>query len=156
MLDQLTVEVYNASGMALDERPWREAVQLLFRQAATPVKHHDPAVLIRSQYLTMRLPSAVMLIDYAPVPYRRPTPTRERILRRDGRMCGYCGGTADTIDHILPRSKGGGDTWINLVACCVPCNGHKADRLPEQAGMRLIREPWEPKGKEKFLFLGTD
>ena len=156
MLDQLTVEVYNASGMALDERPWRDAVQLLFRQAATAVKNYDPVVLIRSKTLTLELPSAVMLVEYAPVPYRRPSPTREGVLRRDGRMCGYCGDHADTIDHILPRSKGGADTWINLVACCGPCNTHKADRLPAQAGMRLIREPWEPKGREKFLFLDTD
>ena len=62
-------------------------------------------------------------------------PWQEAELRRDRNMCAYCGGYADTVDHVLPRCRGGGDSWFNLVAACRYCNGLKGDRTPQEAGM---------------------
>lgn len=69
---------------------------------------------------------------------------RMAILNRDHFICQYCGETGSTYDHILPQSRGGENTWLNLVAACTTCNGLKADRTPEEAGMKLIREPFVP------------
>jgi 5-methylcytosine-specific restriction endonuclease McrA len=69
---------------------------------------------------------------------------RDAVLRRDRRTCAYCGDRADTIDHLVPRSRGGEWTWLNTVAACRPCNGRKGDRTPAEAGMRLRREPFVP------------
>jgi len=79
-------------------------------------------------------------------------PWQEAELRRDRNMCAYCGGYADTVDHVLPRCRGGGDSWFNLVAACRYCNGLKGDRTPQEAGMTMVREPFEPKQRDKFRF----
>ncbi len=70
---------------------------------------------------------------------------------RDGYTCTYCRGRADTVDHVLPRSRGGGDTWFNLVAACQLCNGLKGDRTPQEAGLTPFREPFEPTQRDRFL-----
>ena len=75
------------------------------------------------------------LSRYVRVPYRRAVPmTRAGVLRRDGRRCAYCGRRADTIDHVVPRSRGGAHTWENCVAACRLCNSRKADRLLDELG----------------------
>jgi 5-methylcytosine-specific restriction endonuclease McrA len=74
------------------------------------------------------------------------------VLSRDGHTCAYCVGRADTVDHLLPRSRGGGDTWFNLVAACQFCNGLKGNRTPQEARMALVREPFEPKERDKFRY----
>ena len=70
--------------------------------------------------------------------------TLTNVLRRDGFRCGYCGGPADTRDHVIPRSRGGATSWTNLVAACADCNGRKRDRTPAQAGMPLRVRPFQP------------
>ena len=82
------------------------------------------------------------MIDDAELPFG--------VLRRDQHICAYCGGRADTVDHILPRCRGGGDTWFNLVAACQSCNGLKGDRTPQEAGMTMIRKAFEPKERDRF------
>ena len=85
------------------------------------------------------------LSRYVRVPYRRAVPmTRAGVLRRDGRRCAYCGRRADTIDHVVPRSRGGAHTWENCVAACRLCNSRKADRLLERAGLVAARPPRAP------------
>jgi 5-methylcytosine-specific restriction endonuclease McrA len=70
---------------------------------------------------------------------------RQRIFKRDGNECGYCGSKKDlTIDHVLPRSKGGKNTWENLVTCCSKCNLKKGNRTPDEARMPLRKKPYEP------------
>jgi 5-methylcytosine-specific restriction endonuclease McrA len=99
----------------------------------------------RSESLTIAAPSVMRLSRYVRVPYRRSVPmTRSGVLRRDGRRCGYCGRRADTIDHVVPRSRGGAHTWENCVAACRACNSRKADRLVEELGWSLRVTPTAP------------
>ena len=71
--------------------------------------------------------------------------SRRGVLRRDDHRCGYCGKSATTIDHVLPRSRGGRDTWENLVACCLRCNNVKSDRTPAEMGWELRFTPYVPR-----------
>lgn len=98
-----------------------------------------------SENLTIPAPSVMRLSRYVRVPYRSAVPmTRAGVLRRDGRRCAYCGRRADTIDHVVPRSRGGGHTWENCVAACRTCNSKKADRLLGELGWILDRPPRPP------------
>lgn len=90
-------------------------------------------------------PSIVRLKWYVSVPYKRIMISRKNILRRDRFHCQYCGSRDRlTVDHVLPRSRGGRDKWENLVAACTRCNNRKGNRTPEEAGMRLARKPFRP------------
>lgn len=98
-----------------------------------------------SESLTVPAPSVMRLSRYVRVPYRRSVPmTRAGVLRRDGRRCQYCGKRADTIDHVVPRSRGGTHTWDNCVAACRVCNSKKADRLLAELGWALETAPRAP------------
>jgi 5-methylcytosine-specific restriction endonuclease McrA len=98
-----------------------------------------------SESLTIAAPSVMRLSRYVRVPYRRPVPmTRAGVLRRDGRRCAYCARRADTIDHVVPRSRGGAHTWENCVAACRTCNSRKADRLLDELGWSLRVTPVAP------------
>lgn len=91
-------------------------------------------------------PSVVKLNGYIRVPYKKIILTRKNILKRDNHKCSYCG-RGDlplTLDHIIPKSKGGDDSWENLVAACMPCNNRKGDRTLEEADMRLRAKPYAP------------
>jgi 5-methylcytosine-specific restriction endonuclease McrA len=80
------------------------------------------------------------------VPYHRRTAlSRRAVFARDDHRCQYCGGVADSIDHVMPRSRGGMNVWENVTAACRPCNLRKRDRTPEEAGMRLASEPHAPR-----------
>ncbi|MHC9292739.1 HNH endonuclease [Mycobacterium sp. LTG2003] len=150
-MKELTVDVYNADYRVLSRIPWQEAVQLILRDAVYVIDTHNPAVHIHSPSLVIELPMSIALREYVHIPYR-PTDraTRVGVLRRDRHTCVYCGGRADTVDHVLPRSRGGSDHWLNLVAACQPCNGRKGDRTPAEAGMPMMREPFEPKQPDVF------
>ena len=151
LMQDLTVEVYNADYRVLSRIPWQEAIRLLLRGAVYVIDLHSPAVHIHSPSLVIELPVSVALREYVHIPYRAINrATRDGVLRRDRNICAYCGGRADTVDHILPRCRGGGDTWFNLAAACQPCNGRKGDRTPQEAGMAIIREPFEPKDRDRF------
>lgn len=144
------VRVFNADFSPLDAVTWQDAVGMLLREVAFALEPHDPPKVLRSPSAEIELPKSMLLVRYAAVPYRRVADhaSRSEILRRDAHVCQYagCGARATTIDHVFPRSRGGGNTWSNLVACCPECNHRKADRTPSEAGMRLIREPFRPAG----------
>ena len=151
LMPDLTVEVYNADYRVLSRIPWQEAVLLILRGAVYVIDVHSPAVHIRSPSLVVELPASVALREYVHIPYKADNRvTRYGVLRRDRHTCAYCGLRADTVDHVLPRCRGGGDNWFNLVAACQSCNGLKGDRTPQEAGMTMIREPFEPKERETF------
>lgn len=142
------VRVFNADYSPLDAVPWQDAVGMMLREVALALEPHDPPRVLRSPSVEIEVPKSMLLVRYATVPYRREADraSRAEILRRDGHVCQYagCGARAATIDHVFPRSRGGGNTWTNLVACCADCNHRKADRTPSEAGMRLVREPFRP------------
>jgi len=98
--------------------------------------------------LTQRIPqpSVIKLSNYIKIPFKSIELSRKNILRRDDHRCQYCGKkTTDlTIDHIIPKSRGGGDTWENLVTACVRCNNRKGNRTPEEAEMKLLSKPRKP------------
>lgn len=103
-----------------------------------------------------KIPEVVVLTQYDKLPRHRVTFSRRTLYKRDSYRCQYCGDTPPTeeltIDHILPRSRGGETTWTNCVISCLPCNAKKADRLPEECGMKLRKQPVKPKYQ---LFKGT-
>ncbi|NEE04114.1 HNH endonuclease [Phytoactinopolyspora halotolerans] len=111
------------------------------------MEHADADRIIRSATQEIPAPLVVRLLRFVRVPYRRRLPwSRNGVLERDGRRCGYCGGRAESIDHVLPTSRGGpARSWLNTVAACLPCNQAKADRTPEEAGMKLRIALYEPK-----------
>ena len=91
------------------------------------------------------IPAVVRLQQYINVPYRGVELTRLNIFKRDSHSCQYCGSIKDlSIDHVLPRSRGGGSSWKNLVAACKPCNARKGDETPEEANMPLNQRPFKP------------
>ncbi len=100
----------------------------------------------RSAKLDLPAPSVLRLRRYVHVPYRpRAALTRRGVFLRDGGACQYCGRSAENVDHIVPRSRGGDHTWENVVASCRRCNSRKEARTPEEAGMRLRRQPAAPR-----------
>ncbi|WP_029117006.1 HNH endonuclease [Mycobacterium sp. URHB0044] len=151
LMHDLNVDVYNADYRVLSRIPWQDAIRLILRGAVYVIDLHDPAVRIHGPSLVIELPMSVALREYVHIPHETDLRvTRDGVLRRDERACAYCGRAADTVDHVLPRSRGGGDTWFNLVAACQACNGLKGNRTPGEAGMRLSREPFEPRQRDRF------
>jgi len=124
--------------------PGRRAVCLLLAEKADLVESHGGEV--RSERLVLPRPSVIRLRYVVRVPYlRRTALSRRAVFARDDHRCQYCGATADSIDHVVPRARGGMHTWDNVVAACRPCNIRKRDRLLEESGMRLARRPSPPR-----------
>ena len=122
----------------------RKAIVLIYLGKAEIIERHNH--MIHSVSLAIPLPSIVRLVRFIHVPRKRIVLTRRNILKRDGSRCQYCNSTRIpvTVDHVIPKVRGGGDTWENLVCACVKCNTKKGDRTPEEAGMKLIRHPRKP------------
>lgn len=135
--------VLNASFEPLSVVSARRAVVLVLRGRAIALE--ERAEVWSSELAQIAVPSVVRLVSYVRVPHQRmATVTRRGVFGRDGARCQYCALPADSIDHVLPRSRGGLHNWENVVACCRRCNTHKGDRLPEEAGMTLARRPRAP------------
>lgn len=91
------------------------------------------------------IPAVVRLQNYINVPYRGVELTRSNVFKRDAHQCQYCGSEKDlSIDHVMPRSRGGNSNWKNLVTACKPCNARKGDETPEEANMPLSMKPFKP------------
>jgi 5-methylcytosine-specific restriction endonuclease McrA len=101
--------------------------------------------LVRTSRIAIPVPNVIRLVRYRRVPRPNRSVSRKGILLRDGHTCQYCQSklpAADlTLDHVVPRSRGGLSTWENLVACCFGCNNHKSNRTPQEAGMSLVKQP---------------
>lgn len=123
----------------------KKAIILLYLGKAEIVeKYNNHAV--RSVSCSFPLPSIVRLVHYIRVPHKRIVLSRRNIIKRDGHKCQYCGTKVGpvTVDHIIPKSYGGKDTWENLVCACIRCNNRKGDRTPDEAGMKLLSKPQRP------------
>ncbi|MEV6844498.1 HNH endonuclease [Actinoplanes sp. NPDC051411] len=136
------VLVLNADCGPLHRVSLRHAIRMLFRQVAV-VHEAEPDARIG----VYPMPTVVRLVSYVVTRWRHsrgPAWSRAGVLVRDRRRCGYCGGAASTIDHVLPRSRGGGNEWANTVAACGRCNNRKGDRTPSEARMPLLVTPSAP------------
>ena len=104
---------------------------------------------IRSVSESFELPAVIVLTRYVKFKFKTISPTRKNIMWRDQYKCQYCEKECEskvmTLDHIVPRSRGGKNTWTNLVTACKKCNQKKGNRTPDEAGMKLIRKPERPK-----------
>ncbi len=122
------------------------AVRLLFARKVEMVHRGDRDV--RTTSISFPLPSVVRMLYYVRRARKRVALTKKNVLLRDDYTCAYCvaqGGYDMTVDHVIPRSRGGSSAWDNLVACCSACNARKRDRTPAEARMPLRRAPREPR-----------
>ena len=138
------VLVLNHDYSALTICTVRRAVVLVHLKKAELVES-IPDLFFRSPSTKFPCPSIVRLRGYVRIPYRNIMLSRKNVLRRDGHRCQYCNRRESlTVDHVLPKSRGGKDRWTNLVAACNSCNNKKGDRTPEEANMPLRRKPFRP------------
>ena len=118
----------------------------------------DDEPFIQTSSLRLRVPEVITLTKYDRVPNRSVAFSRRNLFKRDKFKCQYCSKRPSseelTIDHVLPRSRGGETTWENCVVACVDCNSRKANRTPQQAHMPLQREPAQPKWKPIYASIG--
>lgn len=100
---------------------------------------------IRSVSATFPMPAVIRLLHYVRIPYKGVNLTRLNVFKRDGFECQYCGAKKElTLDHVLPKARGGKSTWKNLVTACKRCNTKKGNYLPEEANMELGVKPYKP------------
>ena len=136
--------VLNATHQPLAVVPARRAVVLVLKEKAVIVASNG--ILFRSERLTVPAPSVIRLRYLVHVPYRaRAALTRRAVFARDDWVCQYCSATAENVDHVLPKSRGGLHAWENVVAACRRCNSRKENRLPHEVGLKLRRQPFAPK-----------
>ncbi len=142
------VLVLNATYEPINVCTVRRAVVLLLKDKAEVLERS--ALELHSESSTIARPVVIRLVTYVRVPrdaHRRKI-TRRAVFARDSWTCQYCGSRSNlTVDHVIPRSKGGSSSWDNIVASCAPCNRRKGDRLPRQAGMHPRHAPRTPRAE---------
>ncbi|HHN46856.1 MAG TPA: HNH endonuclease [Planctomycetes bacterium] len=159
------VLVLNRSWVAVNVASVRRAMSLLYRGLAqvvhpadfstydfsswTEASQHARGDYIRTLHYKIRIPEIIILTRYSGFVKRKVAFNRRTIFERDGYRCQYCGAKMPmddlTLDHVTPRSRGGHSTWDNIVVACVGCNTRKANKLPQEAGMSLLKKPGRPK-----------
>lgn len=140
------VLVLNASYEPLSLVSVRRAVVLLLREKAELLEVTQQ--LLHSSNRSMPVPLVIRLVHYVRLPHRKVPSTRTAVMLRDAFTCQYCGETPGrhllTVDHVIPRSRGGRHDWGNLVTACTRCNQKKGSLTPDEAKMHLIQRPFEP------------
>lgn len=137
--------VLNQSYEPLTVCTLKKAILLIFLGKAEIVQKDDRKS-IRTMKSNFPWPSVIRISKYIKVPYKKVILSRKNILRRDNYKCAYCG-RSDlmlTVDHVVPKARGGSDSWENLVTACTRCNNIKGDRTPEEANMKLLIKPFKP------------
>jgi 5-methylcytosine-specific restriction endonuclease McrA len=142
------VLVLNATYEPLNTVSIPRAVALLLSDKAEIVEAAEAE--LHSQHVSLPMPLVIRLVAYVRITRMMPLAvTRRGVLNRDHHTCQYCGRTLPsaelTLDHVLPRSRGGKTTWENIVAACKPCNHRKGNRTPSEAHMRALRQPFRPR-----------
>jgi 5-methylcytosine-specific restriction endonuclease McrA len=149
------VLVLNATYEPINVCSVRRAVVLLLKEKAELIERG--LWELHSETSTLARPVVIRLVSYVHVPrdtHRRKI-TRRAVFARDGWTCQYCGSRSNlTVDHVIPRSKGGTSSWENIVASCAPCNRRKGDMLPRQAGMHPRHKPRTPRA-EIFIHVAS-
>jgi 5-methylcytosine-specific restriction endonuclease McrA len=140
---QEPVLVLNATYEPINVTAVRRALVLILKGAA--ITEEEDGSFIHAARFAFRIPSVIRLLEFRRIPYQTRALSRKNLLLRDRYTCQFCGGVFPahelTLDHVIPRSRGGHTDWDNLVACCHRCNNLKGDRLPEEAGLKLLRPP---------------
>ncbi len=138
----MAVLVLNTDNTALHTVSLQHAIGMLLRKVAVIESAHPDLV-----FGSYPQPEVLRLVRYVKTTFlygRAPGWTKRGVLKRDSHTCGYCGERAATVDHILPISRGGRNTWTNTVAACHGCNARKANHTPSEAGMPLRQKPFAP------------
>lgn len=142
------VLLLNATFEPLTALPLRRAIVLVVCGKADVVHGDSAGLVLHAATTSIVAPSVIKLRVYVRVPHRARVPmTRAALMHRDRYRCAYCGARAETIDHVVPRSRGGEHCWENCVACCSRCNHRKADRLLTELGWTLRVVPRPPRGQ---------
>jgi 5-methylcytosine-specific restriction endonuclease McrA len=140
---QTPVLVLNASYEPINICGARRALVLVLKGVART--EEEQGTELHSARVRISLPSVIRLLEYRRIPHQTRALSRKNILLRDRNTCQFClrvfPGSELTLDHVVPRSRGGRSSWENLVACCYSCNNSKGDRTPEEAGFKLARRP---------------
>ena len=159
------VLVLNKNFLAIHIVAWQKAMSLIIQDAARPMDRDymtyelsdwfiysetvDDFPFIHTVSHKIAVPEIVILRKYDRLPIRDVKYSRQTLFQRDKFQCAYCGHVFEkkmlTVDHIMPKARGGKTTWDNTVTACFPCNSKKADRTPEMAGMHMIHKPRKPK-----------
>ncbi len=138
----MAVLILNTDNTALHTVSLQHAIGMLLRKVAVIESAHPELV-----FGSYPQPEVLRLVRYVKTTFlygRAPGWTKRGVLKRDAHTCGYCGERAATVDHILPQSRGGRNTWTNTVAACHHCNARKANRTPVEAGMPLQTKAYAP------------
>jgi 5-methylcytosine-specific restriction endonuclease McrA len=141
-----TVLVLNAGYEPLHKVSIKHAIGMLVREVAVIEEAAE------EMFGNFPKPLVLRLVKYISMKWRNHNPkwSKDRLLKRDRAICGYCDKTATTIDHIIPRSLGGETTWINTTASCLRCNGKKGSKTIKESNMKLKREPFIPTWEEIY------
>lgn len=157
-LKQFNTLVLNASYEPLSVVNGEAAVKMWYADTAVIVEEYDQVV--HSAYLEIRVPAVIRLKEYVSKPIKPVKFSRASVYARDEYRCQYCLAHCDTneltYDHVIPRAQGGQTVWTNIVSCCYDCNSKKGGRTPQQARMKLNKQPVRPKAvpQMQFAFLG--
>ena len=138
-----SVLVLNFDYVPINITTWNKGFTLVYKGKAELIKVEEQK--ITSSESKYDKPLIIRLLRYIKHNKKTLKVNRNRIYRRDNFQCVYCNSKKDlTIDHIIPKSRGGGNDWYNLVTSCSKCNNKKADRTPDEANMRLLKQPYAP------------
>ncbi len=137
--------ILNSTFQPLSVASAKRSISLLLAKKINVIK--ESKFEIRSENKIIKIPKVALLTYYVKAPYsRRVALNRSNIFIRDFYTCQYCGNNAESIDHVIPKSKGGEHEWSNVVACCKKCNLTKADKLLNQSILKLKKFPIKPEG----------
>lgn len=147
---QQSIVVFSKNYLPITEINIKRAIALLITGKAEPLllsaEEEQSTIAVHSPSMVLEVPTQIRLtVQHRERIWKVPNVTRREILRRDQHRCQYCGATKHlTMDHVMPRSRGGEHSWTNVVAACKTCNHSKGNRTPEEAGMTLMTPPKTP------------
>ena len=156
MLDLVKSLVLNYSYEPLQFCSAKRAIIMIFNERAEFIE--SDGYVIRSPTTTFKLPAVIRVLNIVKRSKRRGISfSKKNILRRDNFTCQYCGVSNNslTVDHVLPKSRGGKSNWINVVVACKPCNLKKGDQTPSERGMQLLTKPSKPEFYWPFFNIPT-
>ncbi len=138
----MKVIVLNADFSPINVTSLKRGYKLVYMGKAEVLDTYDEYMVVTKRILRPRI---IRLLTFVRLPYRYLIPSRHNIYKRDGYTCVYCNSRDHlTLDHVLPKSRGGCDTWENMVTCCSKCNRKKDNRTPEEAGFKMYKRPFAP------------